>query len=362
MRRRCSWRCGPWGSDEMLRVFAGEAFLARRAALGALAAMREDDPNLEVVRLDEGMEATSVREALGQGGLFGRVALFLDLDEAFGGAGQTAERNAVIDALAAFGEGFASGAADAVVLDGGATPARQKRWRELGDLKVLPTPRYGNLNRWVAQELEAAGVTVRGDVAGALVDLFGEDLPGIAGEVAKLALLEGAITPERARAIAHRPAARSAFDLTDAIAAGDRASALRTARGLLELGEAPVRVMAVLAWQIDLVVRCAALALRDPEVTPEEAARELKSSPYPTKKALAVARGLDEAVLADLVARTVDADVAMKTGRDPDWALESVVIDLAGRFARVRSGRAAGGGRVDGGRATAARPRPAPPS
>jgi len=78
-------------------------------------------------------------------------------------------------------------------------------------------------------------------------------------------------------------------------------------------------------------------------VTPEAAARELKSSPYPTKKALAVARGLDEAMLADLVMRTVDADVAMKTGRDPDWALESVVMDLAGRFARVRSARAASG-------------------
>jgi DNA polymerase III subunit delta len=339
----------------MLQAFAGDAFLARRAALNALAELREGDPALEVVRLDEGLQADDVREALGQGGLFGRVALFIDLDEAFAGAGQNAERAAVIDALAGHGEALAAGAADAVVLDASATAARQKRWRDLGHLRVLPTPRFGNLTRWVAQELEAAGVTVRGDVAGALVDLFGEDLPGIAGEVAKLALLEGAITPERARAIAHRPAARSAFDLTDAIAAGDAASALRTARGLLEVGEAPVRVMAVLAWQIDLVVRCAALVLRDPEVAPDAAARELKSSPYPTKKALAVARGLDEAALADLAGRTVAADVAMKTGRDPAWALESVVIDLAGRFARRAPG-AAGPTR----RTATPRPQPAP--
>jgi len=340
----------------MLQVFAGDGFLARRAALTALAELRASDPALEVVRLDEGLQADAVREALGQGGLFGRVALFVDLDEAFAGAGQNAERTAVIDALAAHGEALAAGVADAVVLDGSATAARQRRWRGIGELRVLPTPRFGNLTRWVVQELSAAGVTVRGDVAGTLVDLFGEDLPGIAGEVAKLALLDGAITPERARAIAHRPAARSAFDLTDAIAAGDAASALRTARGLLEVGEAPVRVMAVLAWQIDLVVRCAALALRDPEVTPEAVARELKSSPYPTKKALAVARGLDEAALADLAGRTVAADVAMKTGRDPAWALESVVIDLAGRFARRAAGAAA-----PRKRAATSRPRPVPP-
>jgi len=326
----------------VLRAFAGDPFLARRAALRALDELRRDDATLEVVRLDEGVEPRRVAEAVGQGGLFGRVALFLDLDEAFGGAGHAAERTAVIDAVAAAAPVFAADAAEGVVLDAAATDARQRRWRELGELQVLPTPRYGNLNRWVAQELAAAGIAVRGDVAGTLVDLFGGDLPGIAGEVTKLALLDGAVSPERARDIAHRPAARSAFDLTDAIAAGDAALALRTARGLLEQGEAPVRVMAALTWQVDLVARCVALALRDPGVTPEAAARTLKSSPYPTRKALAVARGLDEPALADLVERAVDADVAMKTGRDPAWALESAVIDLARRFREARGGAGPG--------------------
>ncbi len=321
----------------MLRAFAGDPFLARRAALRSLDDLRRGDPSLEVVRLDEGVQPQRVAEAVGQGGLFGRVLLLVDLDEAFVGAGHTAERNAVIDALGAAAALFASGGAEGIVVDAAATEARQRRWRELGALQVVPTPRYGNLVRWVGQELSTAGVAVRGDVAGALVDLFGDDLPGIAGEVTKLALLDGAVTPERARHIAHRPAARSAFDLTDAIAAGDAATALRTARGLLEGGEAPVRVMAALTWQIDLVARCAALALSDPGVAPESAARTLKTSPFPTKKAMAVARGLVEADVADLVARAVDADVAMKTGRDPEWALESAVLDLARRFRAARA-------------------------
>lgn len=320
----------------MLHAFAGDPFLARRAALRALADLRRADATLEVVRLEDDLEPRRVAEAVGQGGLFGRVALFLDLDESFAGAGHTAERNAVIDAVAAAAPVFAAGAAEGVVVDAGATEARQRRWRELGHLQVLATPRYGNLLRWVGQELTAGGVEVRGDVAGALVDLFGDDLPGIAGEVTKLALLDGPITPERARAIAHRPAARSAFDLTDAIAAGDAALALRTARGLLEAGEAPVRVMAALTWQVDLIARCVALLLRDPAVAADVVARALKSSPFPTKKALAVARGLDEGAVADLVQRAVDADVAMKTGRDPNWALESAVLDLAWRFRAAR--------------------------
>jgi DNA polymerase III subunit delta len=320
----------------VLRVFAGDPFLARRAAVRALADLRAADATLEVVRLDEAVDPRRVAEAIGQGGLFGRVALFIDLDEAFVGTGHTAERNAVIDAVATALPVFASAGAEGIVVDAAATDARQRRWRELGELQVAPTPRYGHLHRWVTQELAAAGVAVRGDVAGALVDMFGDDLPGIAGEVTKLALLEGPISVERARAIAHRPAARSAFDLTDAIAAGDAALALRTARGLLEQGEAPVRVMAALTWQIDLVARCAALALRDPDVSAEVVARSLRSSPYPTRKALAVARGLDERAVGDLVMRAVEADVAMKSGRDPAWALESVVLDLAWRFRRAR--------------------------
>jgi len=319
----------------VLRVFAGDPFLARRAALGAIAELRAGDASLEVVRLDEGLSAYQVLEALGQGGLFGRVALFLDFDEAFA-AGGAEERAAVVDALAAAQADLAAGRTEAVVVEAGATPARQRRWREIGTLQLRPTPRFDNLTRWVVQELEAAGVAVRGDVAGALVDLFGEDLPGIAGEVGKLALLEGAVTPERAQAVAHRPAARSAFDLTDAIAAGATAKALVIARGLLELGEAPVRVMAALTWQIDLVARCAALLLRDPGLGADEAVRTLKTAPFPTKKALGVARGIDEPTLDALVSRTVAADLAMKTGRDAAWALESVVLDLARTFARTR--------------------------
>lgn len=315
-----------------LRVFAGDPFLARRQALAALAAARRADPHAEVIRLGEGLTPAAVVAALAQGGLFGSVVVFVDLDEAFTGAGQTAARNAAIDAIAA----AAPTAPTTIVVDATATAPRQRKWTELGSLTTVPTPRYGALKGFVAQALREAGVITRGDVAQALADLFADDLPGILGEIEKLALLEGPITPERARAVAHRPAARTAFDLVDAIAAGDAGAASTIARGLLDLGEEPIRVMAALAWQIDLIARCTALLHGEPRVTAEEAARRLKASPFPTKKALAVARYVDEAMLTRLVARTVAADVAMKTGRDGSWALESVAFDLASTFAAAR--------------------------
>ncbi len=319
-----------------VRAFVGDPFLARRAARTALAeaCVQAGVASDAVVRLGEGATAaTEVADALGQGGLFGPSIVWFDLDEAFVGAGHTATRNAALNALEGPGEALV------VALDAAATPAHQKRWRALGELVALPPPRFAGLTRWVAKELQAAGVAVKGDVAGALADAFGDDLPGAAGEVAKLALLGEVVTPERALEIAHRPATRSAFDVVDALAAGDAARALTLVRDLLDQGEAPIRVHAALAWHVDLVARCTALALRDPRVSKDEAARTLGTSPYPTGRALELARRLDEPTLAAAVRATVAADVAMKTGGDPEWALESCVLDLVRALgARSRTG------------------------
>jgi DNA polymerase-3 subunit delta len=318
----------------VLEVFSGDPFLSRRSALAQLGRLRSEDPTLEVVRLAEGVDPAAVRSALDQGGLFGRVALFVDLDEAFSGAGHTASRNAVIDALEGAAARFAASAALAVVIDSEATPARQKRWRSFGKLSHQPTPRFGELKAWLSRELRSAAVEARGDVVGTLIDLFGEDLPGMLGEVQKLQLLDPPITPERVRAVAQRPAARSAFDLIDALVAGDRAASLRVARNLLELGEPPIRVMAALVWQIELLARGAALLLRDPSLPVASLRAELGVAEFVAKKVHAIARRLDEPTVAIMVAATLDADVAMKRGTDPEWALERVVLQLARRFAR----------------------------
>ena len=171
-------------------------------------------------------------------------------------------------------------------------------------------------------------------MVGTLIDLFGEDLPGMLGEIQKLQLLDPPITPERVRALAQRPAARSAFDLIDALVAGDRAGSLRLARNLLELGEPPIRVMAALVWQIELLARGAALLMRDPGLPVASLRAELGVAEFVAKKVYAIARNLDEPRVAAMVSATLDADVAMKRGTTPDWALERVVLQLARSFAR----------------------------
>ena len=312
----------------MIRAFSGDAFLARRAFLDAVRAAAAG--GAEPVRLGDGLDAAALRQALDQGGLFGAPVVVLDLDAAFAGQGAaaSAERNAVVAVLEA-----ARDDASVLVFDPAATPARQKRWRALGTLEHLPTPRYGNLVRWVKAELDAAHVRCRGDVAGRLADLFGDDLPGIVAEIEKLRVLDEELSPERLAELVQRPAARSAFQLIDAVMAGDVASALEVLDALLQSGEAPIKIMAAFSWQVDLVAGCVALRSDDPDIDQGRAAGQLKANPYPTGKALAIAARLDEGALRALVERVVSADHAMKRGADPVWQLHACVLACARQMA-----------------------------
>ncbi len=314
----------------MILTFSGDPFLARRAARAALA--ERGVRGSEVVSFGEGLDPADVRRAASQGGLFGQVALFLDFDEAFSGQAGVQPRNEAIAALGDLEEG-----ALVVVLDSSATAARQKRYRALGTLDHRPTPRYERLPRWIAAELEGAGVRFASDVPQVLADLFGEDPAGIASEIAKLAVLDEELGAERVRALANRPAARDAFDLIERVVAGDAPGTLSVARGLLERGEAPQRVFGALTWQFGLVARAVALRAAEPKADARRAAAALGAHPAAARRALAIGERFDEASLRGALHLLLDADVRAKSGGDPDWALEGTVLALARAFAPARA-------------------------
>lgn len=310
----------------MILAFSGEPFLARRAARAAL---REAglEPSA-VVAFGEGMDPQAIGRAASQGGLFGQVGLFLDFDEAFHGQAGVRPRNEVVDALAGLDPSVL-----VVVLDSGATPARQKRYRALGRSTHLPIPRFERLPRWVRGELEAAGVRFGPDVPDTLADLFGEDPAAIVSEIGKLASLEEVVDGDRVRALANRPSARSAFDLIERVVAGDAAASLTIARDLMRSGEAPQRVFGALTWQFGLVAKAVALRQAEGDVDAREAASRLGAAPAAARRALAVAARFDEPALRRALHELLDAEQRAKSGGDPEWALEAAVVSLARFFA-----------------------------
>lgn len=311
----------------MISSFSGDTYLVRRSARMLL--REQGFAATDVTEIAEDMSAETVSQAAMQAGLFGRQALLLDFDAAFTGQSGVKPRNEVMRLLEKLPED-----AFVVVLDCGATAARQKAFRAVGTHEHLPTPRYGALVGWVGEELTRMGVRSERDVAATLAELFGEDLPSIAAEIRKLAVLDEIIDAERVREVANRPASKGAFDMIDAAVAGDAQKALAACRALLEQGEAPPRVMGALAWQLEVVAGCVGLRQEGDAIRPADAARRLKANPYAVKKAMAIAARLDEATLYRALDTLLTADVAMKSGRDASTTLELCTLELATVFRR----------------------------
>ncbi len=309
----------------MIAAFSGDPFLATRAARRLLRAKGLAN---DLTELGEGMTAEQVSQLAAQSGLFGQVALLLDFDMAFKGQAGVKPRNEVLKALE-----HTPSDTFIVVIDLEATEPRQKTYKSLGQNHHYPTPRFSALTHWVRQELSEEKIRFRKDVPDTLADLFGEDLPGIAAEIQKLAVLDEELSSSKVREIVNRPAARDAFSFIEATADGNAAEALNICQSLLAQGEAPPRVLGALTWQYNLVSRCVAMREDRARVDPALVSQTLKIKPFVAQKALSIAQKLNEEGLRQILSMILESDKAMKTGKDEVWALESLALRMANFYA-----------------------------
>lgn len=310
----------------MIAAFSGDPFLATRAARRWLKA---NGLAHDVTELGEGMTAELVSQIAAQSGLFGQVALLLDFDLAFKGQAGVKPRNEVLKILEHTPPDTAI-----VIIDLDATEARQKTYKSLGENHHYPTPRFSALTHWIRQELTAEKVRFHKDVPDTLADLFGEDLPSIASEIQKLAVLDEELSGAKVREIVNRPAARDAFSFIEATANGNAAEALNICQSLLSQGEAPPRVLGALTWQYNLVARCVAMREDRARVDPALITQTLKIKPFVAQKALSIAQKLNESGLLEILKMILESDKAMKTGKDEVWALESLALRMANFYAQ----------------------------
>src|SRR5690625_1743983 len=311
----------------MIASFSGDPFLAARAARAKLAELTRD--GAEVTELGEGLDTAALQAATGQAGLFGTTVTFLDFDSAFSGQAGVKPRNAVLRALEKIPAGT-----PVVALDSGATDARRKTWLKLGEHEHLPTPRFGALDRWIAAELRESGLSHGRDVPGVFRELFGEDLPAIASEIVKFAILGSDLDADSVRRLSAKETVTDSFVFIEAIIRGDAAAALHNLRLLRNQAEEAVRVLAAVCWQFGLVARAVAELAADPRAADGQLARALGVSPFSARKARGIAARLDEESLLPVLQGIAEAELAGKTGRNADWALEKLAISLSSRFSR----------------------------
>ena len=218
---------------------------------------------------------------------------------------------------------------------------RRKGWKEL-EKKVAvvgcDAPQPWELLDWVAEEGRARGLKLGREEIQYLVTEVGADLRRLSNELEKLSLYASGdrLDLETIAEVLGRGRAQGVFKLIDAVASGDAGSALRQLGRLLEEGEPPLRILALLdrlVGQLRIAREAHGSGKRESNLAallgaPPQAARALAEN----------ARRIDGVFLRRAVSALADTDRLLKSSRLPQRVIiEGLVLELARRPRRYEA-------------------------
>jgi DNA polymerase-3 subunit delta len=163
-----------------------------------------------------------------------------------------------------------------------------------------------------------------------MATLVGNDLRLLDQEIDKLLLYADGkqVTETDVRALVSRAREASVFDLVDHVGRREADKALRLLHRLLDEGEPPLRLMAMLARQVRILIQVS--ELQASRMTQEQIAKRLKLHPYVVKKGLAQERNFSMGQLEKAHALLLETDWMIKTGEmEGVLALDMLVVSLA---------------------------------
>jgi DNA polymerase-3 subunit delta len=184
-----------------------------------------------------------------------------------------------------------------------------------GELLLFELPK--KLPEWVAAQLTARGAEADAEACRVLVQLVGDDVHELGGEIDKLATwAAGArITASDVETLVAARADIPPFALTDAWGRRDVAGALRAFETLLERDSGPrsgtlLRLAALFGNHVGRVRACHALAAEG--IRPRDAATKLKMHPFAAENAFRQAQQFSEHELRQAAIRLSELDLALK--------------------------------------------------
>lgn len=216
-----------------------------------------------------------------------------------------------------------------------ADSALAKACKKAGDVLVYDAPRDRDLPAWVAAQFQSRGAQADQAACRALVEIVGDDLQELAGEIDKLATWAAGdpVTEQDVQRLAAAVAETAAFELTDAWGRRDVPGVLAAAEQILERSpkqrrDEAARLAATLAAHVDRIARCRAWDAEG--VSAKEAAARMKRHPFYVQKLYAQARNFGEEELRAATLRLAALDHALKGGSrlSADLELERALIDL----------------------------------
>jgi DNA polymerase III subunit delta len=221
-------------------------------------------------------------------------------------------RKADVEAIAAYLKEPAPGAVLALIAeDALKNAALVTLCEKQGQVLQFDVPKPANLHAWVRREFERRGATADAEAARALVEICGEDVVGLSGEVDKLVAWAAgeAISRRDVEELAAGGREAAAWALTDAWGARNLPALLAACELALERKE-PFALAVGLASHVGRVR--AAQALAEEGMRSKEVAARLKIKEFPARKALSHAEKYSREELDAALVRLADLDAALK--------------------------------------------------
>ncbi len=204
------------------------------------------------------------------------------------------------------------------------------------EVRPFASPTGAALERWIAGRAKVEQATITPEAVRLLASLANGQPRLLANEVAKLATYVGrGGTIDAAVVELLVPDSREArvFDLTDALARGERGPALRLLHELLGDGQQPLMILAMIARQVRVLAQVKDLAARG--ARPPEIASKVGMPPFLVEKTLNQARHFTMPQIDAAQRACLDVDAALKRSRmAPDMALDLLLTEF-GRASTV---------------------------
>jgi len=204
------------------------------------------------------------------------------------------------------------------------------REAERGYVKKFDPPDARALPGWIAKRVEKHGGQIEPRAASHLGAVVGTDLRLLDQEIAKLVTYtngERAITVADVEQVVPYAQAAIVFDLVDAFGRREGRTAAETLHRLLDAGEHPLGLLAMITRQFRLLIQTKELKAEG--ATSKDVAQALKIHPFPASKLYDQVIHFTADQLETVYRHLLDTDVAIKSGEiEAEVALDLLVAGV----------------------------------
>jgi DNA polymerase III subunit delta len=186
-----------------------------------------------------------------------------------------------------------------------------------GEVREYAAPKPWHLPKWCIERGRELGIELDGEAAKELVAQVGTSQQRLSRELEKLALAvhpATAVTVGDVERLAARDAAPQAYDLADALVAGDLRATLALAEELEAQGDRPGRLIFPIARRLREVHRAAVML--DAGMSEQKVAEALRAPPWLAKKTVARAKKADAAALERALGVFAELEIELRGGGD----------------------------------------------